>query len=129
MVWNYNYNQEEKELVYDLRQAYAGILTKLLEQIAECRDENDFKKWYMALENLHVEIWQKLTDTEREDYKKELKKCLQEINKYPDAFRGDDKDPTSVTYVRNAMIELEKWIRVKMEKHNMFGAKEEPELL
>lgn len=118
-----NYEEDSNELIYDLRQTYAQILTDILVNIHRARTEKKFSEWFEALENLKIEINQKLTKKERERYKKRLYTCLEILNKYPEAYSGKDTDPTRRREVIKALRELDEWLRDKMEKHKMFGAK------
>ena len=113
------------ELVYDLRQTYAQILDEVLKRIATQRYLGNFAEWFNALDDLHIEVWQKLLDEERTEYKDELKKCVAVLNKYPNVFNKTDKNNENIFRVKTALTDLEKWLRDKMEEHAMFGLKED----
>jgi len=129
MAWNYNENTEEKDLIYDLRQTYAQLLDEVLKRIAENRYEGNYNKWFNALDDLHTEIHQKLTPKEREEYQEKLKECLTILNKFPETYNGASKNQENNYKIKMALKQLELWLKDKMEKHRMFGAKEEAELL
>ena len=126
MAWNNNYFDNSKEdsegLVYDLRQTYAQILDEVLKRIAECRVRQDFTAWFDALEHLSIEINQKLLEKEREEYNKELKKCVKVLNENKSIFNGHSKSADGTFKIKCALRDLEKWIKVKMEEHKLFGA-------
>lgn len=131
MAYNNSYNKGFGEdntdgagLVYDLRQTYAQILDEVLKRIAECRVKNDFTEWFNSLEHLQIEINQKLLSPEREEYETELKKCVTILTKERTVFNKISKDNEGVYRVKCALRNLEKWLKVKMEEHKLFGAKD-----
>jgi len=132
MVWkNYNYDVggTEKDLVWDLRQTYAQILDEVLKRIASVRVEKNYEGWFEALEHLHTEINQKLNPNERKEYSEIKAEIIKELNKYPQAYNGQDKNPQHILVIYSALKKLELWLKEMMEKHRMFGAKEDAELL
>lgn len=129
MVWNYDLNKPDQELVWDLRQTYAEIVGEVLKRVAECRVKKDYAAWYDSLRDLFIEINQKLKDKERVEYKDKLKKTLQTLNDHSGAYNKKDSTPDKVNKVYLALVDMELWLKQKMEEHRMFGAKEEPELL
>ena len=131
MAWNNNYNKnygggdpEEAGLVYDLRQTYAQILDEVLKRIAECRVKSDFTEWFNSLEHLQIEINQKLLPQERTEYEAELKKCVLILNKEKSVFNKISNNNEGVYRVKCALRDLEKWLKIKMEEHKLFGAKD-----
>jgi len=131
MAWSNNYNKgfgsdnsEEAGLIYDLRQTYAQILDEVLKRIAECRVKGDFIEWFNALEHLQIEINQKLLPPEREEYEEELKKCVEILQKETAAFNKISKDNVEIFKVKCSLRNLEKWLKIKMEEHKLFGAKD-----
>ena len=130
MAWNNNYNKsfggdnEETGLVYDLRQTYAQILDEVLKRIAECRVRGDFTEWFNSLEHLQIEINQKLLPPEREEYEVELKKCIEVLRKESAVFNKVSKNNDGIFRVKSALRNLEKWLKIKMEEHKLFGAKD-----
>lgn len=115
----------QSELIYDLRQTYAEIVSEVLKGIAYARREKNFVLWYDFLEDLHTEIHQKLTEKERKEHKERLSNTINIINKYSLAFQGKSGTATDRYRVYTSLKELELWLRDMMEKHKMFGAKEE----
>jgi len=130
VAWNNNYNKgfggdnEETGLVYDLRQTYAQILDEVLKRIAECRVKNDFTEWFNSLEHLQIEINQKLLPKERDEYEVELKKCIEVLRKESAVFNKVSKNNDGIFKVKCALRNLEKWLKLKMEEHKLFGAKD-----
>lgn len=116
---------EQKDLAYDLRQYYAQIVGTICLKIAEARENRDFKKWFSYLEDLHTEINQKLTENndnkERTAYRELLNKSINTITQNQGAFFGTSKDPREVSSVFNAIKELELWLKIKMDEHNIYG--------
>jgi len=127
MAWDYNANEDNKDLIYDLRQTYAQILDEVLKRIAENRYNSNFPNLFSALDDLHTEINQKLTGKERKEYEGRLKECVTVLNKYPEAYNGNDKSPQNKYLVKKALKDLECWLRDMMENHRMFGNKDETE--
>lgn len=119
-----NYEEDSKELAYDLRMKYAEIVGSILEEIAFARKEKRFEDWFNWLDDLHTEINQKLNKAERIEYKQILSKTINVLNKYSPIYLGKSKDPEGMDIVHNALKELNLWLRDRMEKHNMFGAKD-----
>lgn len=132
MAWNKNFNKgfgsdnydEADGLVYDLRQTYAQILDEVLKRIAECRVRGDFIEWFNALEHLQIEINQKLLPGERDEYEEELKKCIKILKENRAVFNKLSTDNDGIYKVKQALRNLEKWLKIKMEEHNYFGYKE-----
>ena len=131
MAWGNNYNKnfgedtaEGQGLVYDLRQTYAQILDEVLKRIAECRVQENFTEWFNSLEHLQIEINQKLLAPEREEYEKEKEKCIIILTQERAVFNKLSKDNGGVYRVKTALRDLEKWLKLKMEEHKLFGAKE-----
>jgi len=127
MGWNNNYfnNKSDEDadgLVYDLRQTYAQILDEVLKRIAECRVKQDFTAWFDALDHLAIEINQKLLKPEREEYEEELKKCINILRTNSSVFNGTSKNQDSTFKIKCALKNLEKWLKIKMEEHKLFGA-------
>ena len=130
MAWNQIYNSgfgdsnEEAGLVYDLRQTYAQILDEVLKRIAECRVQNNFTEWFNSLEHLQIEINQKLLPPERLEYEAELKKCVEVLNQHSAVFNKISNNTIGIYKLKCALRDLEKWLKVKMEEHKLFGAKD-----
>ena len=122
---DYNAYNPQNELIYDLRQTYAEIVSEVLKGIAMARREKNFASWFDFLEDLHTEIHQKLTKKEREEHSQRIANTIQVINKHPLAFQGKFATATERYVLYKSLKELELWLRDMMEKHKMFGAKEE----
>jgi len=125
-VWNKNYfdntNEDTDGLVYDLRQTYAQILDEVLKRIAECRVKEDYTAWFNALEHLEIEINQKLLPAERLEYNKELETCVNILRTNSTVFNGLSKNQEGTFLIKCALRDLEKWLKIKMEEHKLFGA-------
>jgi len=128
MGWN-NYGDDDKILIYDLRQVYAEVIGAILKNIYLVRQQNDFVAWYNLLDDLHTEINQKLKPDEREKYYNKLEEIKKIINENQGAFTGTSKDAQQILRIKNALKSLEMYLKILMEKHKMFGAKEEAELI
>jgi len=127
MAWKYNdYNNSDdnNELVYDLRQTYAKILSEVLERIVIARTNKNYCGWFEALDDLHTEISQKLDKDEKVDYEKTLKECVEVLNKFPNAYNKRGGSSLEYFEIKSALKNLELWLKEKMEQHHMFGAKD-----
>ena len=114
----------EAGMIYDLRQTYAQILDEVLKRVAECRVKNDYVEWFNALEHLEIEINQKLLKPERDEYERELRKCINILTTNQYAFNKMSEDNNQIFKVKRALSDLEKWLKIKMEEHKLFGAKD-----
>jgi hypothetical protein len=123
MAKDYENFNEKPEMAWDLRLTYAmKILTPILESIEYYRTNSNFQKWFDYLDlHLYTNINQKLRDEEKEEYIELVKKTITELNKYPDAFAGTSKDMKEIYPVRNALRNMEMWLKQKMEENNLFG--------
>ena len=127
MAWNnysnkFNNEEETTGLVYDLRQTYAQILDEVLKRVAECRVRENYIDWFNSLEHLSIEINQKLLPKERKEYDVELKKCIVILQANSAAFNGASKNNEGIFNIKTALGNLEKWIKIKMEEHRLFGS-------
>ena len=121
---NYNNSDDNNELVYDLRQTYAKLLTEVLERIAASRLHDDYINWFKALDDLHTEISQKFHEDEKKEYEKNLRKCIETLNKYPAEYNKQSTRIEGVFAVKSAIKNLELWLKEMMEKKHMYGSKD-----
>lgn len=123
MVKNYEDFNEKPEMAWDLRLTYAmKILTPILEAIEYYRTNSDFQKWFDYLDlHLYTNINQKLSEDEQKEYILLIGKTINILNKHSDAFAGRDKSMSEIYPIRNALKELEMWLKQKMEDNNLFG--------
>lgn len=127
MVFKYNNfdnSDDNKDLVYDLRQTYAKLLDEILTRIAEARVTGNFVGWFNALDDLHTEISQKLDEDEKKTYEKQLNACVLILNQYTSAYSKQNTRREDVFKVKCALKNLELWLKEMMENHHMFGAKD-----
>lgn len=115
------------EMAYDLRARYATIIGDILEEIALARAAEDYPRLYSFLDYLHTEINQKLSEKERKEYKTKQDACIKIINANKAEYLGTSKDAGKRNNIYAALKELELWLKDKMEKHKMFGAKADQE--
>ena len=115
---------DNPKILFDLRQTYAmQILTPILIALEIARSNNDFQKWYDTLAySLYVNIYQKLEEDEREEYKKVKEACLQTLHSKKLAYQGTPgQSIEDVHIVKSALMDLEMWMKSKMEDHGLFG--------
>jgi len=119
----------QSELIWDLRQTYAEIISQILRNIADARGSEEFNNWFNLMDDqLYVEVNQKLTPKEREDYKKVKNTTLSVLNKFPIAYKNNQAKGNERYEIKQALKEMEMWLRDMMESHKMFGSKEEVNL-
>jgi len=121
---NYDNSDDNKDLVYDLRQTYAKLLDEILMRIAEARVTKNYTMWFEALDDLHTEISQKLDKDEKKTYENELNDCVKILNENTSAYSKQSTKKEEVFKIKCALKNLELWLKEKMENHNMFGAKD-----
>jgi hypothetical protein len=120
-------NEVNSELAYDLRQAFAFIVGRILDKIEFARENKDFPEWFKQLDNLYIEIDKKLKPKEREDYEKLLIETIQNINKYPNTYNRLDASPQSINFIYSSLRKLNLWLGRMMDEHNLFGNKRDIE--
>jgi hypothetical protein len=118
-----DFTPENPQILYDLRQTYAmSILTPILLDIEELRNENQFVGWYERLTfSLYTNLHQKLNDNEREEYKELYNLTNEILNKYPECYNGKEKNIEKIYKVKQAILKLELWLKNKMEEKGLFG--------
>ena len=124
----YNYNQtpvEERELLYDLRQAFVIITTEIKKEIVATSLAKNYPHWYDLLDRLFIEISKNLSNKEIEEYEALNKKSIAIFNKYSQTFVRKTNENSNEIY--NALRALDLWINRMMNEKNMYGSKEEPE--
>lgn len=129
MVWDKNFASsqnlnEAKELAYDLRQGLARRLNEILDTMARARINRNYREWFEVLDCLFIEIAKKLSDDEKEEYRKlvgETNKIIGENSKVYMEGKGDGEK----IYIK--LKEIDIWLQTKMEDNKMFGSKEDRE--
>jgi len=125
--YSYDTGLGETELAYDLRQIYARIVGEHLGIVADARMKKDYPAWFEALENLYVEINQKLKTKEKTEYTELKNKVVKILNENKSAFHKLSNNAEQISNVINALRDLDMWIKQMMENHNMFGSKRDVE--
>jgi len=113
---------EEKELLYDLRQAFVIITTEIKKEIVLARTNKEFPRWYSLLDSLFIEISKNLTDTEVEQYEKLNLQVLEILNKHSASFMM--KSSTNANEIYSALRTLDLWLNRKMNEKNMYGSRD-----
>jgi hypothetical protein len=110
-------------MLFDLRQTYAmQLLTPILLEIKFHRKNADYQRWFETLtEDLFIEVNQKLTPEEREEYKRNYDKCVGVLNNYSTAYKGTNHNQEQKALVKQAIINIELWLKEKMEEHGIYG--------
>ena len=114
--------QEEKELLYDLRQAFVIITTEIKKEIVVARTAKDFPRWYNLLDSLFIEISKNLGDKEVNEYEKLNLEVLDVLNKYSSSFMM--KSSNNANDIYSALRALDLWLNRKMNEKNMYGSKD-----
>jgi len=134
MVYDKNFNEDEQQIVYDLRMIYAEkILGNTLIHIQIARNEENYILWYHLLKrDLLTEISKNLRPEELIKVKEKIKETKEILCTYPNAYMNNKKSYKSADEneaVEDALCDLEMLLMALMEKHKLFGAKQEAELM
>lgn len=113
------------DLVYDLRQTRAEIISTALRNVFLNRSQKNYANWFDALQDLKLVVNHQLKEEERKDYEKVLENTIKTINQYSSAYNKQDTRRESINAVVHALSKMEEWIWDAMEEHAMFGTKEE----
>ena len=118
----YSAPPEEKELLYDLRQAFVIITTEIKKEIVMARTTREFPRWYNLLDSLFIEISKNLTDKEVDEYEKLNIKVLAILNKFSASFML--KSSQNANEIYSALRTLDLWLNRKMNEKNMYGSRD-----
>ena len=113
---------EEKELLYDLRQAFVIITTEIKKEIVIARTSKEFPRWYNLLDSLFIEVSKNLTDKEVVEYEKLNLEVLDILNKFSASFMM--KNSRNANEIYSALRTLDIWINRKMNEKNMYGSRD-----
>lgn len=110
-------------MLFDLRQTYAmQLLTPILLEIKFHRKNGDYQRWFETLtEDLFIEVNQKLTPEERNEYREVYSNVVKILNAYSTAYRGTNHNQEYKAIVKQAIIKIELWLKEKMEEHGIYG--------
>lgn len=114
--------QEEKELLYDLRQTFVILATEIKKEILIARTSKDFPRWYTLLDSLFIEVSKNLSKTELEEYEQLNLKVLEQLNKFSSSFMMKTSKNSNEIY--SALRILDLWLNRKMNDKNMYGSKD-----
>ena len=118
----YTQPSEEKELLYDLRQAFVIITTEIKKEIVIARTNKEFPRWYSLLDSLFIEVSKNLSDKEVDAYEKLNLDVLKLLNKYSSSFMMKSNNNSNEVY--SALRTLDLWLNRKMNEKNMYGSKD-----
>jgi len=115
---------EEKNLVYDLRQEYAKIVGEHLRDIAEARKRDDYMSYYEALDDLFTITVHKFKHKKekKEEYRKLKQKVAEVANKYVDTWTNRIKDANAHYIIEDTLKKIEMFLYKEMDTANMFGS-------
>jgi hypothetical protein len=113
---------EEKELLYDLRQAFVIVTTEIKKQIITASLSKDYTFWYDLIDRLFIEISKNLSIEEIKEYEKLKEKSDIICRKYSSTFLKKSSD--NATEIYDALRTLDLWLNRKMNEKNMYGSKE-----
>lgn len=118
-----NWEPSNPNVLFDLRQTYAmKILTPILEELEVVRTKNDYRIWWELLTtHLYVNVHQKLSDDERTEFDLKEKETMNVLNKYPNVFKGMDRNPEGTYLIKKSLMTLEMWLKNKMEEKGLYG--------
>lgn len=134
MVYDKNFGEDEKQIVYDLRMIYAEkILGNTLIQIQIARNQENYILWYHLLKrDLLTEVSKNLKPDEIDKVKEKIQETKSILCRFPNAYMNNKKVYKSADEneaVEDALCDLEMLLMALMQKHKLFGAKEEAELM
>lgn len=118
----YNPSAEEKELLYDLRQAFVIITTEIKKEIVIARTNKEFPRWYSLLDSLFIEVSKNLSNREVNEYEKLNLDVLKILNKFSSSFMLKSSHNSNEVY--SALRTLDLWLNRKMNEKNMYGSKD-----
>jgi len=118
----YNQEPEEKELLYDLRQAFVIITTEIKKEIVIARTQKDFPRWYDLLDSLFIEVSKNLSEKEVKEYEKLKEEAAKNLRIFSLSFLK--KSNTNTNEVYSIIRNLDLWINRKMNERNMYGSKD-----
>jgi len=118
----YYKEQEEKELLYDLRQAFVIITTEIKKEIVIARTNKDFPRWYNLIDSLFIEVSKNLSEKEVIVYEKLNSSTLKELGKFSSSFLKKSNQNANEVY--SLLRTLDLWINRKMNEKNMYGSKD-----
>lgn len=122
MVYQQDILPEDKELLYDLRQAFVIITTEIKKQILIARTNKEYPAWYDLLDSLYIEVSKNLSDEEMEEYENLKNDSSKICSKYHLTYLR--KESENSTEVYNALRKLDIWLNRKMNEKNMYGSKD-----
>jgi len=123
MAWNMpTIAPEEKELLYDLRQAFVIITTEIKKEIVVASVDKDFPRWQVLLDRLFIEISKNLKVEEVEAYEKLYNEKKKILIQYASSFLKKTTANSSEVY--DALRTLDLWLNRKMNEKNMYGSKD-----
>lgn len=127
--YNYDDSGEERIMLHDLRQMHAEIIGLILKEILIARQQKNYPVWFDLLDDLHTEINHKLKPEEIKRYNEQLDITLKTIQENQQSYIGKTGNAEQNRNIKLALKNFEMMIKQLMERHKMFGAKEEAELM
>lgn len=116
-------SDDDKSLIYDLRQIYANIVGEVLKRITYWREQDEYAQYYKALNDLRLEIMKNLKEKEREELRIAREKTLRVLEEHEQVLTKQNNDPLERHHVEEALGDYEILLKDLMEKHDMYGAK------
>jgi len=126
VYYNKDPSPEDKEILYDLRQAFVIITTEIKKEIVTASITKNYPLWYDLLDRLFIEISKNLSKEEVKEYEKIKNTSTIVCNNHAMTFLKKSNENSNEIY--NSLRVLDLWLNRKMNEKNMYGSKEEPEL-
>ena len=124
---DYNDDNSDQQMSYDLRQIYAKLVGDHMQDVAIHRKNRDNQEYFRALEDLYTIVEYKFKkpkkDSEASTYEQLRKNVIDTANKYPSAWSGTGTEPKEVNEVEMALRDVERFLYFKMNESSMFGSK------
>ena len=122
MAYSKEQEGEEKELLYDLRQAFVIITTEIKKEIVIARTTKDFPRWYILLDSLFIEVSKNLSNKEVDEYEELNNEASKKLTTYGSSFLKKSNLNSNEVYAIIRKLDL--WINRKMNDKNMYGSKD-----
>jgi len=119
-----DYNSDSTgDIPYDLRQIYAMLVGKHMEDITILRKQHKFYDWYKSLEDLKTITFHKFRkkDEAIKTYNQLVERINELAKKNVSVWNGTNKNSNVSSEFDKVLRELEEFLYQKMEEGKLFG--------
>lgn len=116
-----------QDLLYDLRQSYAFLVSKHMIDIYEARKLRSYPALLTNIDDLHTIVSHKIKKKEKKekvkkDYEVLRSEAIKVFNKHSTAYLGKTRDPQAVANIQAEFKKMEQHLYAMMDAANMFGS-------